>query len=58
MLEGERDLGARQPAALVLRASSSKSGQPVVGAQVSVRMISTVAEPRVLAAGRTDDRGL
>ena len=43
---------------LSLRASSSKSGQPVVGSQVSVRMISTVIEPRVLASGRTDDKGL
>jgi hypothetical protein len=48
-------LGGR--ATLVLRASSSKSGQPVAGSQVTVRMISTVLEPRVLAAGRTDDGG-
>lgn len=57
MLEGEHNLGLGRSAALILRTSSSKSGQPVVGAQVSVRMISTVAEPRVLAAGRTDDNG-
>jgi hypothetical protein len=30
----------------------------VVGTQISVRMISTVVEPRVLAHGRADDRGL
>ena len=58
MLEGERDLALGQRATLVLRTSSSKSGQPIVGAQVSVRMISTVIEPRVLASGRTDDQGL
>lgn len=58
MLEEERDLALGSRATLVLRASSSKSGQPMVGAQVSVRMISTVLEPRVLATGRTDDRGL
>ena len=58
LLEEERDLGLGQRATLVLRASSSKSGQPIVGSQVSVRMISTVVEPRVLASGRTDERGL
>lgn len=58
MLEEERDLALGSRATLVLRASSSKSGQPMVGTQVSVRMISTVLEPRVLASGRTDDRGL
>jgi hypothetical protein len=57
MLEEERELVLGQSATLVLRTSSSKSGQPMVGTQISVRMISTVLEPRVLAAGRTDDRG-
>ncbi len=58
MLEEERGLVLGSRATLVLRASSSKSGQPMVGTQISVRMISTVLEPRVLATGRTDDRGL
>ncbi|HEV2851750.1 MAG TPA: hypothetical protein VHC97_03005 [Thermoanaerobaculia bacterium] len=58
LLEEERDLALGRHATLVLRASSSKSGQPMTGTQVSVRMISTVLEPRVLASGRTDDRGL
>ncbi len=58
LLEEERDLVLGARATLVLRASSSKSGQPVVDTQISVRMISTVVEPRVLAAGRTDDRGV
>ena len=58
LLEEERNLGLGQRATLSLRASSSKSGQPVVGSQVSVRMISTVIEPRILASGRTDDQGL
>src|SRR3954469_17624039 len=57
MLEEERNLALGHAATLVLRASSSKNGQPVAGTQVSVRMISTVVEPRVLANGRTDDRG-
>jgi hypothetical protein len=58
LLEEERDLVLGHTATLVLRASSSKSGQPIAGTQVSVRMISTVVEPKVLANGRTDDRGL
>ena len=58
MVEGEPDLGFGRRSAITLRASSSKSGAPVVGAQVSVRMISTVTEPRILATGRTDDDGL
>jgi hypothetical protein len=58
MIEDERNLTFGQQATLVLRASSSKSGAPMVGTQVSVRMISTVTEPRVLATGRADDQGL
>jgi hypothetical protein len=58
LLEEEKDLTLGQSATVVLRASSSKSGAPVIGAQVSVRMISTVTEPRVLASGRTDDLGV
>jgi hypothetical protein len=57
MLEGEPELLLGRRATLALRTSSSKSGLPVAGAQVSVRMISTIAEPRVLAAGRTDEHG-
>ncbi|HVT60958.1 MAG TPA: hypothetical protein VHR45_21525 [Thermoanaerobaculia bacterium] len=57
VLEGESDLSLGRRAALALRTTSSKSGLPVSGAQVSVRMISTISEPRVLAAGRTDDQG-
>jgi hypothetical protein len=57
VLEGEADLGLGRRASLALRTSSSKSGLPVAGAQVSVRMISTISEPRVLAMGRTDEQG-
>jgi hypothetical protein len=57
-LEGERDLTLGQAASLMLRASSSKSGQPVTGAQVTVKMISTVSEPRMLAMGQSDDFGM
>jgi hypothetical protein len=58
LLEGESHLVLGQRAELLLRTSSSKSGNPITGAQVSIRMISTVAEPRILASGRTDERGL
>jgi hypothetical protein len=42
---------------LALRAASSKNGLPVAGVQVSVKMISTVHEPRQLGNGVTDDEG-
>src|SRR5262245_24405506 len=58
LLEEEKDLTLGHRATVVLRASSSKSGAPIAGAQVTVRMISTVAEPRALASGRTDDLGV
>jgi len=58
MVEDERNLAFGQQGTLVLRASSSKNGAPMVGTQMSVRMISTVSEPRVLASGRADDNGL
>jgi hypothetical protein len=57
-LEEESNLALGCQAHLVLRTRSSKSGMPVVGAQVSVKMISTVSEPRVLVLGKTDDQGL
>lgn len=57
LLEEEKDLTPGRRASLSLRTSSSKNGNPIAGSQVSVRMISTVVEPRTLAAGRTDDQG-
>ncbi len=42
---------------LTLLATASKSGRPVPGAQVTVKMISTVAHPRTLASGETDGQG-
>jgi hypothetical protein len=58
LVEEEADLALGSQAQLVIRTRSSKSGMPVVGSQVSVRMISTVGDPRILATGRTDDDGL
>jgi len=57
-LEEESNLALGCQAQLVLRTRSSKSGMPVVAAQVSVKMISTVSDPKVLAMGKTDDQGL
>lgn len=57
-VDGDGDLTLGAGAALALRTTSSKSGRPIAGARVQVRMISTVADPRILAAGETDDAGL
>lgn len=48
-------LGA--PATLALRTTSSRNGGAVAGAEVTVRMISTVDEPQALARGVTGDDG-
>ncbi len=57
-LEEESNLALGCQAHLVLRTRSSKSGMPVMGAQVSVKMISTVSDPKVLVMTKTDDQGL
>jgi len=41
----------------IVRASSGRTGLPVAGAQVTVKMISTVRDPLMLAQGLTDDEG-
>lgn len=57
MLDGEPVLEVGRPASLQVRTASSKSGEPVPGAEVTVRMISTISEPRTLAAGETAEDG-
>ncbi len=57
VMNGESALGLGKKASLELKTTSSKSGLPIAGAQVTVRMISTVAYPRTLAQGETDDNG-
>lgn len=57
VMEEARDLALGNQAGIQVRATSTRSGQGIPGAQVTVRMISTVAEPRTLAAGTTDDQG-
>lgn len=58
LVEEQENVALGAQARLVLRTRSSKTGLPVTGAQVSVRMISTVTDPRVLYTTRTDDDGL
>jgi len=56
-MEEEVALGLGHRAGILLRTTSSKSGRPVPGAQVVVRMISTVSHPRTLASGETNHEG-
>jgi hypothetical protein len=55
--DGETAFGGGRDSRLELRAASSRTGAPVADAEVTVRMISTVTEPKNLARGRTDDAG-
>jgi hypothetical protein len=56
-MDPDAELAPGGRAGLTLRTTSSRSGHPVAGAQVVVKMISTVSQPRTLAAGQTDERG-
>ena len=56
-LEDGRDLAVGRRSRLLLRAASSRGGDPIGGAEVGVRLISTVAEPRSLARGVTGPDG-
>ena len=55
--DGATAFAVGRDATVELRAASSRTGAPVADAEVTVRMISTVTEPRNLARGRTDDGG-
>ncbi len=57
VLEEEVQLKVGVVADLALRARSSRDGQPIVGAEVTVKMISTFGGPRTLGLGETDDAG-
>lgn len=54
---GEPRIRLGAPAKVELRAASSIGNVPVPGAEVTVRMISTIAEPRTLTSGVTDSEG-
>lgn len=56
-LEGETEVAPGALSQVAVRATTSRSGQPVPGAQVQVKILSTVAEPRVVNAGETDEEG-
>ncbi|RMH19203.1 MAG: carboxypeptidase regulatory-like domain-containing protein [Acidobacteria bacterium] len=58
MLDDASELRPGRTSTLRLRARSSKSGEAIPGATVHARMISTGAEPRVLASGETDADGV
>jgi hypothetical protein len=57
VLDGHDEIRAGRQNNLVLRAYSSKSGLPVAGVQVAVKMLSTVADPRTLLTAETDGVG-
>lgn len=52
---GELTLGS--DAVLAFHAKGSTSRDPVVGADIAVKLITTVSEPKILAAGATNDEG-
>ena len=57
LLEGSQDVGLGQRAHLDLKATSSKSGDPLADTEVTVKMISTADEPRMLAVGKVAEDG-
>ncbi|MEM7582956.1 MAG: hypothetical protein AAF560_06225 [Acidobacteriota bacterium] len=57
VLEEEVELKVGAAAELALRARSSKNGEPIGGASVTVKMISTFGGPRTLGLGETDESG-
>ena len=56
-LEGETEIEPGARSQFSVRATTSRSGLPVAGAQVQVKILSTVAEPRIVNAGETDEEG-
>ncbi|KAB2968291.1 MAG: hypothetical protein F9K18_03105 [Thermoanaerobaculia bacterium] len=57
VLDGPEEIRPGRISRLTLRAFSSKSGSPMPAVQVSVRMLSTTSDPRVLLSGETDAGG-
>jgi hypothetical protein len=52
------DFEAGRTSHVAVKATSVRSGLPVSGANVIVKLISTIREPQVLGQGTTDDDGL
>lgn len=57
-LEDEVELAFGEKTPLCVRTNLSGSGSPVEGAEVLVKLISTVDDPKVLGFGLTNDDGL
>lgn len=57
VLDGSEEIRPGRVNRVTLRSLSSRSGQPVARAQVSVRMLSTLSDPRTLLVAETDDAG-
>jgi hypothetical protein len=57
VLDGHDEIRTGRSNHLVLHAYSSKSGLPIAGVQVAVKMLSTIADPRTLLTAETDDVG-
>lgn len=57
-VDSDTQFALGEPSEISLHTSSSKTGKAITGARVQVRMISTVADPQVLATGETDGEGM
>lgn len=57
VMEDEPEIASGRQVELALRTRSSKSGRPVAGASVNIKMISTFGGPKTLGKGETDDEG-
>ena len=57
VLDGPEEIRPGKVNQLTLRAYSSKSGEPLAGVQVAVRMLSTLSDPRTLLAAETGEAG-
>lgn len=56
-MEEDVALSAGSSAYTTLRTRSSKNGDPIDGAKVTVKMISTFGGPKILGTGETDSKG-
>jgi hypothetical protein len=57
VMEEDAEIRAGSATDLALRTRSSRTGNPIAGATVNVRMISTFGGPRTLGLGETDGDG-
>lgn len=57
VMEEDAEIRAGAATDLALRTRSSRTGNPIAGATVNVRMISTFGGPRTLGLGETDNDG-